>query len=156
MKYRLLTKEQLEELPNEFATFLATQQIDKNEWEQIKIEKPEVAKEELIIFSDLVWEKVLTKTKFIEHVSKHHLNVFKCNSKEIIRIMVKWNDVNKSFLSENDFQWFFKNHLNDVFEYYKASKKYDRDRNIELFKLIEMGGQISDGKLFNSLFELIH
>lgn len=40
MKYRQLTKEQFESLYNEFTQFLASQRIDKNEWEQIKSEKP--------------------------------------------------------------------------------------------------------------------
>ena len=41
MKYTRLTKEQFEELHQEFANFLASQNIDKTEWEQIKAEKPE-------------------------------------------------------------------------------------------------------------------
>lgn len=155
MKYRQLTKEQFQELNLEFSKFLATQQIDKNEWEQLKNEKPEIAEEELAVFSDLVWEDVLTKTNYIEHISEHHLNVFKCYSKEIIRIYVKCNNTSKNFLEEEDFKWFLKNPLDENFEYYKASKKYSEDRNIELFKLIEMGGQISDGKLFESFIQLI-
>ena len=41
MKYSRLTKEQFEELHQEFINFLSTQAIDKNEWDKIKIEKPE-------------------------------------------------------------------------------------------------------------------
>ena len=55
MKYARLTKEQLEELHVEFANFLASQQIDKGEWQQLKIDKPEIAEQEIDIFSDLVW-----------------------------------------------------------------------------------------------------
>ena len=40
MKYARLTKEQLEELHPEFITFLATQSIDKKEWDEIKQNKP--------------------------------------------------------------------------------------------------------------------
>jgi len=155
MKYRQLTKEQFQELNLEFSKFLATQQIDKNEWEQLKNEKPEIAEEELAIFSDLVWDDVLTKTNYIEHISEHHLNVFKCYSKEIVRIYVKCTNASKSFLKEDDFNWFLKYPLDETFEYYKASKKYSEERNLEIFNLIEMGGQISDGKLFDSLIQLI-
>jgi len=59
MKYRMLTKEQFSELHPEFINFLASQTISKNEWDTIKNEKPEVAQQELEIFSDLVWEGVL-------------------------------------------------------------------------------------------------
>ncbi|MEP0676046.1 MAG: DUF6495 family protein, partial [Nonlabens ulvanivorans] len=56
MKYRRLTKEQLEELHPEFINFLATQTITAGEWDEIKNNKTEVAEQELDVFSDLVWE----------------------------------------------------------------------------------------------------
>ena len=60
MKYRRLSKEQLEELHLEFINFLATQSITGEEWTALKKNKPEVAEEELDVFSDLIWEGVLT------------------------------------------------------------------------------------------------
>lgn len=155
MKYRQLTKEQFSELSNEFSKFLATQQIDVNEWTKIKTENPSMAEEELNIFSDVVWEDVLTKTKFLEHISDNDINLFKCNSKEIIRIYIKLNDQSRSFLKTDDFSWFLKNPLDDSIDYFKASKKYESDRNLELFKLIEMGSHISKGELFTTIFQLI-
>ena len=155
MKYRQLTKEQFLELHKEFSEFLATQQIDIKEWETIKNEKPAMAEEELNIFSDVVWEDVLTKTKYLEHISKNDINLFKCSSKEIIRIYIKLNDTSKSFLDKNDFNWFLKNPVNENIDYFKASKKYSQERNLELFKLIEMGSVISKGDLFNAIIQLI-
>ena len=155
MKYRQLTKEQFEALHEDFSKFLATQQIDVKEWEEMKLKKPKMAEEELNIFSDLVWEDVLTKTEYLEHISEKHINLFKCHSKEIIRIYIKLNNANKSFLNEDDYNWFLENPMNDSFEYYKASKKYTTDRNLEIFKLIEMGSVISKGSLFNALGQLI-
>ncbi len=61
MKYTRLTKEQLEELHHEFANFLAAQNIDKKEWEQIKANQPKVAEQELDVFSDLIWEGALSQ-----------------------------------------------------------------------------------------------
>ena len=139
----------------EFAQFLATQQIDVKEWEAIKLHKPEMATEELNIFSDTVWEDVLTKTKFINHISEKHINLFKCNKKEIIRIFIKLNHTSKNFLNQNDFNWFLNNPLHTSVEYFKAVKKYSEERNVEIFKLIEMGGNISKGELFNKVYQLI-
>jgi hypothetical protein len=155
MKYRQLTKEQFSEMHHEFAEFLATQQIDKNEWEKIKKEKPTLAEEELNLFSDVVWEKVLKKTKYLEHISENHINLFKCNSKDIIRIYIQLQDDKRNFLNENDYQWFLKNALDDTIEYFKATKKYTKERNQEIFDLIEMGSQISKGVLYNTISELI-
>lgn len=155
MKYRQLTKEQFSELHKEFSEFLATQQIDVKEWEQIKTEKPTMAEEELNIFSDLVWENVLSKTEYLDHISENDINLFKCTSKEILRIYVKLNDDSKSFLNESDFNWFLENPTDDNLEFYKASKKYSKDRNEEIFKLIEMGSVISKGDLFTAASQLI-
>ena len=156
MKYRQLTKEQFSELHHEFSKFLATQQIDAKEWNKIKKENSSMAEEELNIFSDLVWEDVLTKTTYLEHVLENDINLFKCNSKEIIRIYIKLNDSDKSFLNTTDFEWFLKNPLDKSIDYFKAAKKYSKDRNLELFKMIEMGSQISKGELFSTISQLIH
>lgn len=155
MKYRQLTKEQFESLNDEFAKFLATQQIDVKEWENIKKEKPEMAEEELNIFSDVVWEDVLTKTEYLDHISERHINLFKCTSKEFVRIFIKLNDESKSFLNQDDYNWFLANHLDDSLEYFKASKAYTKERNIEIFELVEMGAQISKGGLFNAISKVI-
>ena len=70
MKYRQLTKEQFESLHKEFASFLATQSIDVKEWNKIKKEKPNVAEDEMNVFSDVIWDDVLSKTNYIEHFSE--------------------------------------------------------------------------------------
>ena len=78
MKYARLTKEQLEELHPEFITFLATQSIDKIEWDDIKKNRPNVAEQEIDIFSDMIWEKALTNVSHIDHFSKNYIFLFKC------------------------------------------------------------------------------
>ena len=83
MKYRQLTKEQFESLHEDFARFLATQSIDAKEWNQIKEETPKVAEDEMNVFSDVVWDDVLTKTNYVEHFSKTSVNLFKCDKEEI-------------------------------------------------------------------------
>lgn len=155
MKYRQLTKEQFLALSDEFAEFLATQQIDIKEWEQIKKNKPSMAEEELNLFSDIVWQDVLSKTEYLEHISESHINLFKCNSKEAIRIFIKLNDLDKNFLKPEDYRWFLENLLDDSIDYFKAVKKYSKGRNEDIFELIEMGSEISKGDLFNAIKELI-
>ncbi len=155
MKYQQLTKEQFSALHNEFALFLASQQIDAKEWKKITKEKPLIADEEMGIFSDVVWEDVLSKTEYLEHISENHINLFKCESDVIVRIYIKLKNSNKNFLKNVDFQWFLKNPLDEDFEYFKAEKKYTKERNQELFDLIEMGSQISKGELFTAINQLI-
>ena len=89
MKYARLTKEQFEELHKEFINFLATQSITGDEWEEIKTNKPEVAEQELDVFSDLVWEGVLSKVEYVEHISPQQMHLFHFNNKNMHVIAVK-------------------------------------------------------------------
>ncbi|WP_317162582.1 DUF6495 family protein [Flavicella marina] len=155
MKYRQLTKEQFEELHEEFARFLASQKIDVKEWDTIKIEKPEVAEEELNIFSDVVWDDVLTKTEFIEHYSQTSINLFKCQSTLIERIMVKTTNSSINFLKKEGIEWLSKNAGDTSLEYFYAHKNYTKERNEELFDLVEKGGIMTKGHLYKSIAQII-
>ena len=109
MKYTLLTKEQLESLHKDFAKFLASQQIDVVEWDDIKLHKPKIAQEEIELFSDLVWDDVLTKTKYINHISPKQLDLFNCSATGMHRIVVKISKKGFDFFNAEDYKWFLKN-----------------------------------------------
>jgi hypothetical protein len=154
MKYRQLTKEQFEGLHEEFAKFLATQSIDVKEWNQIKKEKPNVAEEEMNIFSDIVWDDVLLKTKYVEHFSETSANLFKCDKNDIHRIAIKINwDIN--LLEQDGFEWLMKNPMDNSVDIFRGSKSYNSDRNKEIFDLIEKGSLISEGEIFEYFNQLI-
>ena len=155
MKYSQLTKEQFEELHEEFAIFLAAQSIDAKEWEIIKKEKQDLADKELNAFSDFVWEKVLNKANYIEHFSKDTLNLFKCNEEGMQRIVVKIKNNEIDLLDENGFNWFLDNSKDDSIEYLKGDKKYQKEKNLEIFDLIQQGGVVGDGKLFDAIYKVI-
>src|SRR5690606_20830541 len=89
MKYTRLSKQQLEELHREFINFLATQSITADEWESIKKDTPHIAEEELDVFSDLVWEGVLTKVEYLENISAQHMHLFHLLDKEMKLISIK-------------------------------------------------------------------
>ena len=147
MKYRQLTKEQFESLHEEFATFLASQSIDVKEWNQIKEEKPTVAEDEMNVFSDVVWDDVLTKTEYLEHFSKQSINLFKCDENEIHRIFVKVNK-DLDLLEKEGFEWLLSNPMDEKVELFTGTKPYSEERNSELFDLIEKGSSIAKGELY--------
>ncbi len=156
MKYKQLTKEQFLALHKEFAEFLATQQLDAKEWESIKENKPDLVEEELNLFSDLVWEDVLQKIKYLEHFSEQSINLFKCEDAKISRIVVQTQKLNFNFLNDKDYQWFINHTTDDAFEFLKGEKIYAKDRNLELFDLIQKGSVISKGELFENVYVLIN
>ena len=154
MKYRQLTKEQFESLHEEFARFLASQSIDVKEWNEIKKEKPNVAEDEMNVFSDIVWDDVLTKTNYIEHFSETSANLFKCDENEIHRIAIKVNwDIN--LLEQKGFEWLMQNPMDNSVDIFKGSKPYNSERNTEIFDLIEKGSSISKGEIFEYFNQLI-
>lgn len=154
MKYRQLTKEQFESLHQEFALFLASQKIDVTEWSRIKKEQPKLAEDEMNVFSDVVWENVITKTKYVDHFSETSVNLFKCDEEEIHRIAIKINwDIN--LLEQDGFEWLLKNPVDNSVDVFKGSKPYNSKRNIEVFDLIEKGGSISKGEVFDYFSKLV-
>ncbi|WP_299122540.1 DUF6495 family protein [uncultured Tenacibaculum sp.] len=154
MKYRQLTKEQFEGLHEEFARFLASQSIDAKEWKQLKEEKPHVAEDEMNVFSDVVWDDVLTRTEYLEHFSSKVVNLFKCDEEEMHRIVIKIDkDIN--VLEQEGFEWLMKNPNDEKIEFFTGTKKYTNERNPEIFDLIEKGSAISKGELFEYFNKLV-
>ncbi len=148
MKYIRLTKQQFEELHQEFINFLATQSITTNEWETIKKSKPQVVEEELDVFSDLVWEGVLGKVTYLENISRQQMHLFYLSDKEMKLISVKILNPDIDLNTSLGFNWFKKNWQSDFVEYLNASKAYTEDKNLDKFKLIQEGAVITKGELY--------
>ncbi|MET1259713.1 DUF6495 family protein [Flagellimonas sp. DF-77] len=155
MKYTRLSKEQLEELHQEFINFLATQSITAEEWQKIKSDTPEVAEQELDVFSDLIWEGVLSKVKYLENVSERHMHLFELNEKEMKLISVKVLNPHIDLRTTEGFGWFKRNFQSEFVEYLTAAKSYSADKNKDKFDLIQQGGVITKGELYQWFDQII-
>ncbi len=148
MKYIRLSKEQLEELHPEFINFLASQSITGDEWSDIKANKPEVAEDEIDVFSDLIWEGVLSKVSYLENISTQQMHLFAMEEKEMKLISVKLRNPEVDLTTKTGFDWFKKNWQSDFVDYLTASKMYTEDKNLDKFKLIKQGAVITKGDLY--------
>mgnify|MGYP000592652932 CR=1 FL=1 len=155
MKYARLTKEQFEELHKEFINFLATQSITAEEWQDIKQNKPEVAEQELDVFSDLVWEGVLSKVEYVEHISPQQIHLFNLNETNMHVIGIKLKNA-IDLTTKDGFNWLRENLMDESVEFMQAKKEYSDDRNADKFKLIQQGGVITKGELFQYFDKLIN
>jgi len=155
MKYSRLTKEQFEELHVEFINFLSSQQIDKKEWDEIKQDRPKVADQELDVFSDLIWEGVLTKARFLEHYSKSHIFLFAFDTETIDTIVIKSLNSDIDLLSKKGLQWLSDAVFTEDVEVRYGGKKFGEDRNGEIFSLIQQGAILSDGVLYENFKEML-
>lgn len=151
MKYQRLTKEQFEALHQEFATFLASHSIDKKQWDALKQSQDENVDALLDQFSDLVWEDVLSKNIYIEHQSPNHLFLFEGLEEHMNLIAIKVDVRDKDIHTPEGWQWLLK-HLKDVsVTVYRSAKPYAKERPLELFGIIEKGGQLSAGDRFKTI-----
>lgn len=156
MKYSRLTKEQFEALHPEFIQFLAAQQIDKTEWDQLKASSPEVAEQELDVFSDLIWEGVLENAKFLEHYSKNHIFLFGFDQQTIQTIVIKSHLQEIDFLTKDGLQWLSDAVFTEDVEVKHGRKKFGEDRNAEIFEIITQGAILSDGVLYHQFKEMLN
>lgn len=155
MKYRRLTKEQFEELHKEFINFLASQSITADEWIKLKLEKPELASSEMDVFSDLVWEGVLSKVKYLENISSKHIYLFQVFNNSILLIGVKINIDLIDLTTKEGFSWLRENLISENVEIFNSKKEFNEDIKLNVFKLIEQGASITKGELFKYFNKLI-
>src|SRR3954471_13946520 len=76
MKYRLLTKEELEPLAEDLKAFLIVNGVHHEEWVKLNAEEPEKATEIVGAFSDAVQQIVYEKMRFVEFRSADSCMVF--------------------------------------------------------------------------------
>lgn len=150
MKYIRLTKEQFEDLHDEFAKFLATQGVDKPKWDAIKEQQPDVAEQVLDVFSDIIWEGVLSKIQFLENNSAKQLFLFQLRETDMKAIVVK-TEADVDFSTQEGLQWLEKEFHSDQVELLSAAKEYVNGRNQDIFALIQQGAVITEGEMFQEI-----
>lgn len=136
----------------EFINFLATQSITADEWEDIKKNKPEVAEQELDVFSDLVWEGVLNQAKYLEHFSPNQIYLFKITEAAMYLIAIKIENEAIDITTKAGYNWLQQNLMDKSVNLYTSSKALSDDRNRDIFALIQQGAVITRGELY-SFFE---
>ena len=155
MKYSRLTKEQFEELHQEFINFLATQTITADEWANLKINKPELAETELDVFSDLIWEGALNKAKYLEHISPKSMYLF-CLNDDNMHVIAVTLENDMDLTTKEGFSWLRENLMDEHIKFSQAKKEYSEDKNGDKFKLIQQGSVITKGDLFKFFDKLIN
>lgn len=156
MKYSRLTKEQFEELHQEFINFLATQSITHDEWTNLKANKPELAETELDVFSDLIWEGVLNKAEYLEHFSSQHMYLFQLGEQKMHAIVINVKNEAIDITTKEGYNWLRENLMDDSVEFLQADKDYGDDKSLDKFNMIEQGAVITKGELYNYFNKLIN
>ena len=134
---------------------MASQTISGEEWKQIKEKQPEAAEQEIDIFSDLIWDGVLSKANYLQNCSSQQLFLFNLVEKEMQLIVVKVTDATIDLMTPKGFDWLQNNIGSDSVELFTASKTYSEDRNKDIFELIRQGAEIVNGKMYDAFQKFI-
>ena len=69
---------------------------------------------------------------------------------------VSWNKEKFDFSKKEDYQWFINNSKDSSLSYLKGQKVYFKERNLEIFDLIEKGCTMDKGELYEFIFKMIN
>lgn len=154
-KYKRLSNEELQALEKEFINFLSSMQITGPDWEKMKKNEAEKAEELIAVFSDVVYDKVLSKIKFLEYRDQKTLNIFKCMDDKIALVGLRVKEHSSLDLTAPDIFSQWTNDNTSSINVIKTEKKYLKERGVEIFELLQTGCLITDDKLFNLLTEMV-
>lgn len=148
-RYRLLSKNELQELEKEFVEFLVLNGIVAEDWLKLKEQDIEKAEKMVELFSDVVLEGVLRKVQYLEYRDKTEIRCFQCLPDKIVLVGLS-GDETSDFTDSEYLKEALKNPPKGI-RVYTSEKEYKTSREQELFEMTEAGCYISDGKLFKSL-----
>jgi hypothetical protein len=158
MKYRLLTNEELRPLEKEFINFLAANTITASDWVNLKTNQPEKAFSMIETFSDMVLERALTNIKHIEHRSASELKLFHYQKDKITLVGIVVDEALGPDLTNPESLKQVTEKLESadrsLVKIYKTEKPYHKQREVELFEMLESGCLIVDDSLYNTLSKL--
>jgi hypothetical protein len=151
MKYKRLTIDELTALQPDFVNFLASMQITAPDWEKMKLNEGEKANELVDVFSDVVYDKVLSRISYLEYRDAKTLNIFYFGEDKIRLVGLRVKEGGKLDLTAPNVldQWGENN--NASVNVVRSERAYEKEKQLEIFELLQSGCLITDDKLFRLL-----
>lgn len=148
----MLTLEELESMEKEFVDFLVLNGIPGDDWVKLKTNNPEKADGICEAFSDVVFTKILKSCRYVEkHTPKHVVSIF-CDENKMFLLGIEAPDeISIDFTNPNDFN-ILKNQPPVGLQRIKSEKEYSKEREVEIWEMLNNGFFVSDPKLYMSLF----
>ena len=150
-KFRLLSIEELKEMEKEFVEYLILLGIAVDDWVKIKNEDPENAENIMHLFSDVVFEKIMRKTKFLEQRQTKELKAVQCLKDKFVVVGLNAAKIPKANLLDSEYLKKAMQSPPSNLEVYTTEIPYKLSREVEIFKMTKEGFDISDGMLFKTL-----
>jgi hypothetical protein len=151
VKYHRLTHEQFEAFHQEFAVFLATQGLDQSKWKEVKQNQPKKVELLLDLFSEVVWDKIVSRCEFLEFSTPDQLFLFEILEKTASVIILKVGKLKIDLKTSSGFQWVLDHIDSDQVNIYQGSRPYTSSRNDFVYHNLKKGAVQSEGKRFKAL-----
>ncbi len=149
MRFQRLSKEALQKLEKEFIQFLAVNGIEAKDWENFKKTNPDFCEQKIDEFSDVIMGSMLQKAKYAEFCEPQLWMLFKLEEECISLIHLQTYepsiDFTKTPLSEIPIS---------ALDVRKTSKPYQKEKEDELFEMMQKGCYITEGEVYQK-FELL-
>jgi len=146
-KYRVLDNEELTAFEKEFIEFLVINSITADDWSKMKADQPERAKTIISLFSDVIFEKLMRQTQYIIRRSSQNIACFHYQTEQAVLVGIETKQETVNLLNINSAEQIPKEGVN----IYTSTKTYEKQREIEMFEMLNNGAEISDGKLYKAL-----
>ncbi len=154
MKYRYLTYQELTVMNEDFSDFLYAEGFSGYDWKVLQDQHSEQALNMLSRYSDETFEKVMQSVKYLEYRSSDQLIAFECLEEDITAIGIKapqqlqfdFTQIQSLSLVEQNF-W-------SGFKCFKEVRPYIKNREDEVFQLIEAGHFVSSQENYRYLENL--
>jgi hypothetical protein len=149
--YRLLNKEELEGLSKEFIEFLVLNGITADQWVDMKTDAPAYAEQVIEYFSEAIFEQIFRKAQFLRKITEKEIICYQCLHVRIVVIGIKLAENSNSNFLTDDFDAILNNSEEGDITIFHGKEKYEKKREHHMFKLVEQGFSISDGKYFKAI-----
>ena len=151
-KYRSLTLDELQSMEKEFVDFLVLNGIPGDDWVKLKNSDPERAEGICEAFSDVVFTKILKNCRYIErHAPKQVVSIFCDTDKMFLMGLDAPEDMNIDFTDKVNLDS-LKTSAPKGLQTVKSEKEYTKEREVEIWDMLNNGFFISDQKLYMALF----
>jgi hypothetical protein len=155
MRYRKLSLEELKPLDKEFIDFLVVNGVSAKDWTVIKTKNPKQADKILDAFSEVIFEGILRKTLYLTYQSSIEILTFSCTKEKIYLAGIRYEgnrakELGVDFCNVNFIESILDRTPSGI-KIFIDEKPYMEVREDEMFRMIEQGCNISDGKLFKAI-----
>lgn len=155
MKYRRLSLEELNELETEFVQYLAANSIPAEDWKEWQANQPEKVNEHIEKFSDIVFEKVITKIEYLEMRFQYSVRYIKTDDEKFSAFILEVDhpsNENFDFRNiENPISFLQSEEAPEKMDLLHFSEEYKIERNTQIFQWIKQGALITTNTIFDSI-----